>query len=188
MWAHPSRPDLAQTDLAAPDLEDRYRAYRKRQARLLLDLLPREAIRPLYRRALTAGDDSSPTDPLAALERYCESLLCMPPFEVWSQDLAAYPEAHAREMDEGPAAPTVEAPLTLAARTVVYEGLSWSARLRSFRDGFVWRAYIAFDRTGSNLRPRTAAIFREEHPSSLRERFLDLEGAAMEAFLRSSLP
>ena len=61
-----------------------YGAYRKRQARGLIRLLSREAVRPLYRKALEAGfGERSPADPLAAFVNYCESLLPLPPFEEW---------------------------------------------------------------------------------------------------------
>jgi hypothetical protein len=35
---------------------------------------------------------------------------------------------------------------------------------------------------------RTALIFTEEHPTDVRERFLDLEIETLRAFLRSTLP
>lgn len=58
-------------------------------------MLPREAIRPLYRRALKEGfGESSGSDPLAALLAYCETLLLLPPFETWREDVRAHPTEH----------------------------------------------------------------------------------------------
>lgn len=181
--------DTEHRHLAYDELLVQYEAYRKRQARGLVRLLPREAIRPLYRRALEAGfGDRTPADPLAALADYCETLLPLPPFEEWCEDLERFPVAHLRDLDDSAAAPTAEAPTTVEARLFEFAGSPWIAYLRSFRDGAAWRGYIAFEDRHSRRVHRTALIFRETDPADLRDRFLGFEAVALEAFLRSALP
>lgn len=168
------------------ELHRRYTAYRRRHAARLVHLMPREAIRPLYRHArlrAVGGEDL-----LQLLFRYCETLLPLPPFEVWHEDLLRSPEAHLRDLDESPDAPTADAPSTVEVRSLVYHGRPWLARLKSYRDGGVWRGYIAFADEDSGRVHRTAPVFRESDPVALRERFLSFETVALEAFLRSALP
>ncbi|MGE0160412.1 MAG: hypothetical protein AB7T31_13460 [Gemmatimonadales bacterium] len=175
--------------LEAHELETQYAEYRKRQARALVGLLPREAVRPLYRRAIAAGyGERAATDPLATLVAFCETLLPLPPFELWCEDRAAFPSAHLHELDDSAAAPTEDAPTTVEARAFDLDGVPWVAYLRSFRDGTAWRGFIAFEESRSRLVHRTALIFRENDPADLRDRFLDFEPAALGAFLRSALP
>jgi hypothetical protein len=185
-------PDSGQgsvAQLAEDELLTQYLAYRKRQARGLVRMLPREAIRPLYRRARDAGHGSEqPADPLAALVDYCEALLPLPPFERWREDRFASPAAHLHDLDDSAAAPTADAPTTVEARSFELDGTRWVAQLRSFRDGAAWRGYIVFEDGRSRRVHRTALIFRETDPADLRERFLDFEQAALSAFLRSALP
>ena len=152
-------------------------------------MLPREAIRPLYRRAREAGHGTvASSDPLAALVDYCETLLPLPPFERWYEDLAASPAAHLHDIDDSAAAPTADAPTTVEARTFEVDGAQWIAYLRSYRDGSAWRGYIVFEDPRSRHVHRTALIFRENDPADLRDRFLDFESVALAAFLRSALP
>jgi hypothetical protein len=181
--------DTEHGQLARDELLIQYEAYRKRQARGLIRLLPREAVRPLYRRALEAGfGERSPGDPLAAFVEYCGTLLPLPPFEEWCADLAKHPAAHLHDLDDSAAAPTAEAPTTVEARLFEFGGSPWIAYLRSFRDGGAWRGYIAFEDRLSRRVHRTALIFRETDPADLRDRFLGFEPVALEAFLRSALP
>ena len=171
------------------DLRRRYSAYRRRHATRLMQLMPREAVRPLYRRARSGTEDGK--DPLEVLLRYCETLLPLPPFEVWYQDLVSSPEAHLEDLDESPDAPTSSSPSTVEVRSIVYRGRPWLARQKSYREGGVWRGYIAFADEGDEgvgRTHRTAPVFRESDPVALRERFLSFEPVALEAFLRSALP
>lgn len=168
------------------DLRRRYGAYRRRHAARLMHLVPREAVRPLYRRARAGTEDGE--DPLELLLRYCETLLPLPPFDVWHEDLVRSPEAHLQDLDESPDAPTSEAPSTVEVRSIVYHGRPWLARLKSYRDRGVWRGYIAFADESAGRTHRTAPVFRESDPVALRERFLSFEPVALEAFLRSALP
>jgi len=168
------------------ELQRRYAAYRRRHVTRLVHLMPREAIRPLYRKARLVASDTE--DPLELLLRYCEELLPLPPFSVWHDDLVRCPEAHLADMDESPDAPTAAAPSTVEVRSLVYHGRAWLARLKSYRDGGVWRGYIAFADEDAGRVHRTAPVFRESDPVALRERFLSFEPVALEAFLRSALP
>ena len=183
------------TDLVAPTAEElhaRYADYRRRHARALVGMLPREAVRPLYRRARTLVDSprcdhECEDNPLARLSRFCETLLPLPPFEVWLEDLRRSPEAHLGDLDLAEA-PTPAAPATLVARRFAHGGDAWVARLRAFRDREAWRGFIAFEDGVTGTVHRTSLIFRERSPFDLRERFLGFERATLEAFLRSSLP
>lgn len=183
-------------DLVAPtgdELRARYADYRRRQARALVGMLPREAIRPLYRKALHAAGPGAKRrvedeDPLERLLRFCEDLLPLPPFEVWERDVRRSPGAHLGDLDDSPEAPTPAAPATLEARRLDPGGRAWTARLRGFRDRDAWRGFIAFEEAGTGRVHRTALIFCEPGPADLRERFLGFEPTTLEAFLRSALP
>jgi len=176
------------------ELRERYDSYRRRQAARLVQMLPREAVRPLYRRArdeairsgaVGVGDDG---DPLALLMRWCERLLPLPPFDVWMEDLRLFPDGHFADLEESTDGPTADAPSTMEVRALEVRGKPWLARLRSFREAGLWRGYIAFEEEGSGRVHRTAAVFCEADAAELRERFLSFERAALEAFLRSALP
>jgi hypothetical protein len=170
-------------------LEAQYEAYRRRQARRLIRLLPREAIRPLYRRALSKVEQFSDAgDPLGVLVEFCETVLPLPPFDVWRDDLLAHPVEHLHELDDSADAPTADTPSTVATRTFSSRGSVWVASLRSFRDEVTWRGYIAFEDQEHGTVQHTAVVFRESDPAELRERFFSFDEAALEAFLRSALP
>jgi len=173
------------------ELRGQYHEYRERQARGLVRMLPQDAVRPLYRRALSefGGDSTAPSDPLALLVAYCERLLPLPPFETWRHDAGSHPEAHLRALDDSAQVPTVDRPATVEVRAFPRGEGTWMAYLRAFRDGSVWRGYIAFHASpGSRAVYRTALIFRESSSVELRERFLSFDSVALDAFLRSSLP
>lgn len=184
-------PDGVHLELPSDEeLRAGYHAYRIREARALVGLLPREVIRPLYREALKGvdPDDDAVGDPLAVLMDFCESLLPLPPFEVWQRDIEQNPAAHLHALDEAPDAPTVAAPETLEARSFESRGLRWVARCRAFRDGDAWRGFITFQASVGGPAHRTTLIFRESDAAVLRERFLGFDLVALEAFLRSTLP
>jgi hypothetical protein len=171
------------------ELLSRYHAYRRRQARGLLHMIPREAIRPLCRRAVAAGSvDEDSSDPMEALLRYCDRLLPLPPFDVWLQDARRSPESHLYDVGAAAGAPTVDAPVTVETRRFSVGVEPWSAHLRSFRDGDTWRGFIAFEGRGPDRVHRTALIFREPDAVRIRERFLSFHPAALAAVLRSALP
>ena len=178
----------------ADELQERYDAYRRRQAARLVQMLPKDAVRPLYRRARDEAQragtlpEGGEGDPLALLMDFCQRILPLPPFEVWLKDLYAHPDGHLTDLAEAAGGPTAEAPSTMEVRSVEYNGRPWVATLRSFREQDLWRGYIAFEERDSGRVHRTAAVFCEDHPSDLRERFLSFESTALEAFLRSALP
>jgi hypothetical protein len=175
--------------LGREELFSMYEAYRRRQIRGLVSMLPREAIRPLYRAALEArGTAASPGDPLEALVDHCSGLLPLPTFEVWADDLARFPTAHLRDLDDSFDGPTPAKPAAIAVRDLRIAGESWRAKLRVFRAEGAWRGFIAFEGVSVGDDCRTAVIFREATPEDLRERFVAFDGHALGAFLRSCLP
>ncbi len=180
--------------VAEPELRKRYEGYCRRQASRLVQILPREAVRPLYRlardeaRRTDALADGGEADPLALLVRYCRSLLPLPPFEVWREDLRRHPDGHFSDLEESADAPTADAPSTLEVRSLEVQGRAWLAHLRSFRETGLWRGYISFEEEGSGRVHRTAAVFCESDARELRDRFHSFEPQALEAFLRSALP
>jgi hypothetical protein len=190
----PVTEDVGATAADPAELRIRYGSYRRRQASRLLQILPREAVRPLYRRARDEAycsepaDRSPPDDPLALLVAYCEQLLPLPTFEVWCEDLRRNPDAHLSDVEDSPEGPTADAPSTMAVHDVAYAGQTWRARLKVFRDGGLWRGYIAFEDARRRRSHRTAVVFCERDPGELRRRFLSFDPAALEAFLRSALP
>lgn len=167
-----------------------YQAYRRHQARGLASMLPREAIRPLYRAVISGRPAGAvpPSDPLDTLVSHCATLLPLPPFSVWAADFARYAEAHFRELDDSVEGPTPAKPVTLAARSLTFGDARWTAALRVFRAGGAWRGYIAFDGSSAGDRCRTAEIFRETTLEELKYSFFAFDSAALGAFLRSSLP
>ena len=176
---------------AAPagELEVQYAAYRRRQARGLVRMLPREAVRPLYRRALSQGFGAEAADdPLGALLSYCERLLPLPPFETWREDVHRHATAHLQDLDDSADAPTADAPTTVTTRRFALDGGRWVAHLRSYREGDTWKGYIAFEEEDAERVHRTTLIFRESDPVHVRDRFLDFDLASLQAFLRSALP
>jgi hypothetical protein len=176
---------------ASDELDARYRAYRRRQAARLLQLMPREAVRPLYRRALAARPDAEGPfqgDSLALLTDFCEGLLPLPTREAWARDLEAHPEAYLRDLAETVHGPTADAPATLETRTLESGGEAWEVLLRGFHEPSGWRGFLAFRRSGADASFRTATVFQEAHPLGLRDRFRSFEPAALEAFLRSARP
>jgi hypothetical protein len=123
---------------------------------------------------------------MEALLALCESLLLLPPFEVWLEDVCRSPEAHLLNVDLG--APAADSPVTVESRALSFADRAWAAHLRSFRDGDVWRGFIVFEDGRSEEVHRTALIFREADPARVRERFLSFEPVTLQAFLRSALP
>ena len=183
--------DPALTDLVPSTQEEErvaYEAYCVRQVRALVGLLPREAIRPMYRKALEAGAPESADDPLGTLADFCSTILPLPPIDVWRDDRERFPEAHLHDMEVTPFVPTAAEPVTLEARFLPRVRGAWTARLRGYRSGEGWRGFIAFEDGTSGRTHQTAPIFREPDPVELRSRFLSFEPATLEAFLRSALP
>lgn len=176
----------------ADELEARYRAYRRRQAMRLLQLMPRDAIRPLHRQALAAAasgeGEARGDDPLDFLAAFCERVLPLPPMEVWRRDLLQHPDAHLEDLRESVHGPTADAPATLDSRELASASGRWRVFLRAFRDGEAWRGFMVFRPAAPGASFRTAAVFREADPLEIRERFRSFDPGALEAFLRSARP
>ncbi len=186
---HISDPGMARQD---PHLQSRYEEYRRRQARELVSILPREAIRPIYARAREWGRTRGvrvEKDPLATLVLFLAHLLPLPPFHVWLNDRLANLEAHLREEFESPQARSrTTAPVTVESRRMEMEGRHWRAALHLFLGHEVWRGFITFHPVEGGEVLRTADIFREEDPEEIRTRFRGYQNHTLQAFLRSVFP
>ena len=172
-------------------LRRQYQEYCQRQAAGLLRVVPKEAIRPLYRTArvwAAARGLHESKDPMATLVRYCRWLLPLPPFECWLEDCERNRVAHLRYVSEGPLHARAVEPVVVDVRDVRMDGETWTASLSLFPDGEVWRGFIGFSRGPSDLGVRTANVFCEEDPKNMRDRFTDLTFHTLQAFLRSTLP
>jgi len=191
---------LASTGVSTPftDLPQRipvrelrawYHAYRIRQGRLLAALVPREAIRPLYRQARSNPVDGEPSPADGELERlaaHCASLLPLPPFDMWLEDLRSFPAGHMEDMDASTAGSTVYRPLTLAVGEIQVGEEEWRVRFRVFMERGLWHAFLRFDLETRTECCWTAVLFHEPTLRDLRARFDELDGATFEAFLRSA--
>ena len=141
-----------------------------------MQLLPREAVRPLYRRArdearrADALADGGEADPLALLARFCRRLLPLPPFEVWREDLRSHPEGHFADLEESADVPTADAPSTMEVRSLEVRGRPWLAHLRSFREAGLWRGYISFEEAGGPANVLQSPTGGSSPSSTLRSR------------------
>lgn len=165
-----------------------YREYRQRQAAALLSLVPQEAIRPLYRLARTEAVASDPRDPLGLLVAFCETLLPLPPFDVWQDDLRAHPAAHLDDADRGPRPKRSHDHVTVEMRPFESCRDRWNAELDVRSEADVWRGHITFRATGRPEAHSTGEIFRERTADAVRARFLEFDDHTLRAFLRSVLP
>jgi len=174
-----------------PALEARYRAYRSRQARALVSLLPHRAVRPLYARARAwAGKTGTQVgnDPLATLLLFLQEVIPLPPFAVWLRDRSENLEAHLEEeFTSAPAHRRVSPPVMVESRGMRLGEAPWRASLSVFRRDEAWRGFISFRPLGEGPAVRTADIFREENPEEIRNRFHSLNAHTLQAFLRSLL-
>lgn len=175
-----------------PDLDSRYRDYCLRQAKGLVSLIPKEAIRPLYARAREWGRETGEEvekDPLATLFLFFQEIIPLPPREVWERDRARHLDAHVREEFASPPAHRRSSPpVTVESRGMEIDGQRWRATLNLFRRDEVWRGFIVFNPVGESETVQTTDIFREEDPDEIRNRFLGFHNQTLQAFLRSVLP
>jgi hypothetical protein len=190
--SHPSSPPLGSVGREDPVTEIRYRSYRQRQARALVSLIPPEVVRPLYASAREWARERGHEvgkDPLATFLLFLETLLPLPPFDLWKDDRTRNLSEHLREESEGiEALQSRSIPMRVDSRLVEHAGEEWKATLHLFRREEAWRGYILFDRGSAESGVRTADIFREDNPEEVRERFLDCRSETLQAFLRSVLP
>lgn len=181
------------THPATETLRLRYEAYRLRQGRELLAILPREGVRALVRRYRgdVPHDERAGEPHLDDLARFAATLLPLPPFGVWLDDFTAHRAAHLADaeppMRDGPEAPDGES-VAVDVRSFVAAGEEWIGELqvRSVQAG--WRGSLHFHRPGAAKAGCTGEVFRERDLTSLRERFRALDQPTLQAFLRSSLP
>lgn len=190
----PSGADIVSTTLVQddPDLGFRYEEYCRRQAKGLVSILPKEAIRPLYARAREWGRNTGQEvvkDPLATFILFLRDLIPLPPRDVWEKDRAEHLDAHVKEeFDSPPAHRRSSPPVTVESRGMEMEGRRWRATLNLFRRDEAWRGFIVFNLLGEDEMVRTTDIFREEDPDEIRNRFLGFHNQTLQAFLRSVLP
>lgn len=192
------RPDSAQDDRrrerpatpATAALLARYRGYRLRQGRDLLNLVPRDGLRDIVRacRPLTAsaGADAS-LDDLAA---FCADLLPLPPLSVWMADFQSNRAAHL--VDEAPAEAGPRSPdgtpVAVAVRHFSHQGDAWVAQLQVWPLHERWEGAIEFHTGDGGSTFRTGPVFQEAGVASVRDRFRSFDDPTLCAFLRSSLP
>lgn len=187
-----SYPKQALVPPTEDELRQRYETYCRRQAALLLRLVPEGGVAGLHRKA-SEGEGSA--DAFSRLTAYCRELLPLPPFEAWCDDFLAHPASYldvARAWQERGEAE----PAALAARSFEVRGRRWSAYLvvRALTDG--WTGWLVFstgdaeevDPVLSAPSGCTGEIFREGSAERVVERFVAFDDATLRAFLRSALP
>ncbi len=191
-YAHIPRQGPAESHPATEALRARYEAYRQRQGRDLLAIVPREGVRALVRQFRAGQGEAVRGEPtLEQLAAHCAELLPLPPFGAWLEDFHLNRGAYLVDVEpplaEGPAVPGGE-PVTVDVRTFVVASAEWVAALCVHPVEEGWRGAIQFHRPPERDSVRTADIFREEHLTPVRERFRSFDEATLRAFLRSALP
>ena len=188
------RPDPVDRTVSPSDagvLKGRYEEYCRRQVTLLLQIIPREAVRPLYRRAriwATERGLHETKDPMLTLRVFCREVLPLPPFEVWLLDHENHRVAHAGAgVERAPLADPMET-IAVDLRRMEHEGEPWHGTLEVYRGEDAWRGLIRFQRDGDEDHFRTGEIFCEDDLQDLRNRFSSFTALIMSAFLRSTLP
>ena len=180
--------DRAGSPSDASALKGRYEEYCQSQVSLLLEVIPREAVRPLYRRARVWATERGlheSKDPMSTLRAFCRDVLPLPPFELWLLDYEANREAH---VGAGLGwSPPME-PIAVEFRRMEHEAEPWHGTLEVYRGGDAWRGLIRFQRDGEEGYFRTGEIFCEDNLQDVRERFISFTVPTLSAFLRSTLP
>ena len=181
--------DASPSNVAA--LKGLYGEYCRQQVSLLLQIIPREAVRPLYRRAriwATKRGLHESKDPMSTLRLFCRDVLPLPPFEVWLVDYETHLVAHVSAgLGLSPLAEPME-PIAVEFRRMEYDAEPWHGTLEVYRGGDAWRGLIRFQRDGEEGHFRTGEIFREDNLQDLRDRFISFTAPTLSAFLRSTLP
>ncbi len=172
-------------------LRGRYDEYCRQQVTLLLEIVPREALRTLYRSArswATREGLHESKDPMSTLRAFCRELLPLPPFEIWLSDFEHHRLAHLSAGAElSPLTQTLE-PIVVTSKRIEYRAEWWRGALEVYRRGDAWRGIIRFQRKGEGEHFRTGEIFREDELQDLRDRFNSFTALTLSAFLRSTLP
>ena len=181
----------------ATHLIRRYHEYCRREANAFLHVVPRDGVRPLYAAAREWAKETGrhdPREPMAALVAYVIHRLPLPPFEAWLEDLELHPLEHAVSRSTRAAFEEQSGPTSVECRDLRHRSRAWHASLELFRDGPRWRGYIAFRAQRARHREseaesfRTANIFVESDPDSIRDRFRGYHDETLRGFLRSVLP
>ena len=186
---HPLDRDVSRSGTAV--LEERYEEYCRHQVSLLLAIIPREAVRPLYRHARTWATGRGlheSKDPMSTLRVFCRDVLPLPPFEVWLSDYEGHRLAHASAGVEWSPLPEPMPPIAVEVRRWEHQAEPWHGTLEVYRGGDAWRGLIRFQRDGEEGEFRTGEIFCEDDLQNLRDRFISFNAITMSAFLRSTLP
>ena len=172
-------------------VKGRYEEYCRQQVTLLLEIIPREAVRPLYRRAriwATERGLHDTKDPMSTLRVFCREVLPLPPFEVWRLDYENHRVAHAGGRVEWVLLAEPMDPIAVDVRRMEHEAEPWHGTLEVYRGGDAWRGLIRFQREGEEGQFRTGEIFCEDDLQDLRTRFNSFTASTMGALLRSTLP
>ena len=172
-------------------LKGRYEEYCRQQVFLLLEIIPREAVRPLYRRARTWATERGvheSADPMSTLRLFCREILPLPPFDAWLLDYETHRLAHVSAgLGVLPLPESMES-VAVEFRRLEHEAEAWRGTLEVYRGGDVWRGLIRFQRDGEDGHFRTGEIFREDDLQDLRDRFISFTAPNLRSFLRSTLP
>ena len=172
-------------------VKGRYEEYCRQQVTLLLEIIPREAVRPLYRRARIWATERrlhDTKDPMSTLRVFCREVLPLPPFEVWRLDYENHRVAHAGGRVEWVLLAEPMDPIAVDVRRMEHEAEPWHGTLEVYRGGDAWRGLIRFQREGEEGQFRTGEIFCEDDLQDLRTRFNSFTASTMSALLRSTLP
>ena len=198
---HPGRPQPRNDGRYVPTppgldgLRGMYERYCDQEARALLQLIPREGLRELSRRArqadtrggrltVTMGNPGAAPDPMARLVQMARTILPLPPYRVWLQSYLDDRFAYLAHMGIA-SAPERAEPVLVDVRPVAG---GWTGELHLSRCQDGWRGFIQFTREGTGESHRTTEIFRGADPRVIRERFWEYGATTLEAFLRSVLP
>lgn len=172
-------------------LRERYAAYRLRQGRDLLNVIPREGLREVVKACRPLADLAPDADvSLEDLAAFCADLLPLPPLSVWMTDFQVNRDAHLLDQANGEAGPRTAdgTPVVVAVRHFKADGREWVGQLLVWPRDRGWEGAIQFHRDETARVWRTAAIFQEEGVSAIRRRFDVFDDSTLVAFLRSSLP
>lgn len=168
-----------------------YERYCDHEARELLNLVPREGLRAIYREARSRfrGDAPGTTaagggDSMGLMVRCARELLPLPPYRVWLESYLADRAPYLAAMDVA-SAPERPEPVLVDVRSL---DAGWMAGLHLSRDDHGWRGFLRFHRPPGTESHQTADIFRGDDPDELRDRFRGFHSATLDAFLRSVLP
>ncbi len=189
--APPDPVDRTVSPSDAGALKGRYVEYCRHQVTLLLQIMPREAVRPLYRRAkiwATERGLHETKDPMSTLRTFCREVLPLPPFEAWLLDHEDHLVAHAAAGVEWARLAEPMEPIAVDVRRMEHEAEPWHGTLEVYRGGDAWRGLIRFQRDGEEDHFHTGEIFCEDDLQDLRNRFNSFTASTMSAFLRSTLP